>query len=78
MSRQRIILILGIWVAVLPFLGFPGSWKRILFLVCGAVIAFLAYLISKERRNNSGGGKKDDQMFVDNRDEVFSEDQSVL
>jgi hypothetical protein len=49
MSKQKGIFFLGIWVAILPFLGFPLSWKRTLALVSGAYIAYLGYLLNKER-----------------------------
>ena len=50
MSRQRIIFLLGIWVAILPFLGFPRSWKNILFVITGLGLIYLAYLLRRERR----------------------------
>jgi hypothetical protein len=49
MSKQKAIFFLGIWVAILPFLGFPGSWKRTLALISGAVIAYIGYLLNKEK-----------------------------
>ncbi len=49
MNRQRAILISGIWVAILPFLGFPGSWKTFFFFVTGANLAYIAYKMNKER-----------------------------
>ncbi len=49
MSKQKAIFFLGIWVAILPFLGFPGLWKRVLALISGAGIAYIGYLLNKER-----------------------------
>ena len=33
----------GIWVAVLPHLGFPASWRRILLALTGALLIYFAY-----------------------------------
>ncbi len=49
MNRQRVILISGIWVAILPFLGFPNSWKTFFFFVTGAGLVYIAYKMNKER-----------------------------
>lgn len=49
MNRQRAILISGIWVAILPFLGFPSSWKTFFFFVTGAGLVYIAYKMNRER-----------------------------
>jgi len=43
-----VIIVLGIWVAVLPFLGFPNSWDRILFLISGFSISILMFLLRRD------------------------------
>jgi hypothetical protein len=40
---RKIALSLGIFVALLPYLGFPDHLDTILFTVSGLVIAFLAW-----------------------------------
>jgi hypothetical protein len=42
------MLILGIWVAVLPYLGFPHSWKNLLFSLSGVALVYLGYTFYKE------------------------------
>ncbi len=44
MRKARALFILGIWVAVLPHLGFPSLWKNILFLLSGLALIYLSYL----------------------------------
>jgi len=39
---------LGIWVAVLPYLGFSYSWKNILFTLSGLGLVCLSYVLYKE------------------------------
>jgi len=49
MSKIKIILILGIWVAILPYLGFPYSFKNILFSITGLAFVGIGYLLYKEQ-----------------------------
>ncbi len=50
MRKSRILLILGIWVAVLPYLGFPYSWKDTLFTVSGLGLIYFSYMLYKESK----------------------------
>jgi hypothetical protein len=45
MSKQTSVLILGIFVAILPFLGFPQSWRIVMFVIAGICIAILAFML---------------------------------
>ena len=54
MRKAYILLVLGIWVAVLPHLGFPYSWKDILVTLSGLgliYMSFRSYKESKARQN---------------------------
>lgn len=54
MRKAYILLVLGIWVAVLPHLGFPYSWKDILVTLSGLgliYMSFTSYKESKARQN---------------------------
>ncbi|MAF59719.1 MAG: hypothetical protein QF858_01740 [Candidatus Pacebacteria bacterium] len=48
MSKDSVILILGIVVVIVPFLGFPGIFETIAFVVSGAVIAVLAFMLRRD------------------------------
>ena len=50
MRKERTLLILGIVIAFLPFLGFPNSWREVLFVMIGLSIIYLAYLFYLERK----------------------------
>lgn len=43
MSKHRILFFIGIWVVILPFLGFPGLFKTILFILTGIIIIYISY-----------------------------------
>ena len=50
MKIARTLLILGIWIAILPYLGFPYSWKQFLFSFSGLVVMYIAYLLYKKEK----------------------------
>ncbi len=51
MRNARTLLILGIWVAILPYLGFPLLIKNILFSVSGLVLVYLSYILYADHRS---------------------------
>ncbi len=57
MSRARKLLLLGIWVAVLPYLGFPTTWKNILFLLTGLGLMYFGYVLYTENKPKDNGLK---------------------
>jgi hypothetical protein len=50
MKTARTLLILGIWIAILPYLGFPYSWKKILLTLSGLGVAYVAYILYKKEK----------------------------
>ncbi len=50
MRKARILLILGIWIVALPYLGFPHSWKDVLTLLSGLGLIFVSYLVYRESK----------------------------
>lgn len=73
MRKARILLILGIWVTILPYLGFPYSWKDVLFTLSGIVLVFLSYLLYRDYKE--GNQKKTFDNFSENSN--FSENESI-
>ncbi|MES3005360.1 MAG: hypothetical protein V4664_00215 [Patescibacteria group bacterium] len=48
MSKRTLCSILGLWVAIVPFFGLPGDWKRWIITVSGLVIALISYIHAKK------------------------------
>ena len=44
-------MILGIWVIILPFLGFPSSWDQVLAIVSGLLICGIAYSLGPKPKS---------------------------
>lgn len=66
MQKARTFLILGVWVAILPYLGFPSTWKNILFTLTGLIIIALSYTSYKEQKAKEGAGAEAYDNFKEN------------
>ncbi len=78
MRKARILLVLGIWMTLLPFLGFPYSWKDPLFSISGLVLIFFSYLLFRESKSKEMGEEEVFDNFSENKfEESFpSEEQN--
>ncbi len=71
MRKERTLFFVGIWVGLLPFLGFPNSWRKVLFILTGIAIIYLSYLFRQEAKARIDALRlsKDEQTmesFIDN------------
>ena len=41
MHKNNFYISFGIWIAILPFLGIPGTWKNILVTLSGIFLALV-------------------------------------
>ncbi len=48
---------LGIWVAILPYLGFPYFFKSLLFVVTGLGLIYFSFLLYRESKAENGNEK---------------------
>lgn len=75
--KKRYIIAVGVAVALVQFLGIPGSWKEFAAALGGFAVALLAFLLKQEeirsrrpeeRREEayveSGAAKVDDTLHV--------------
>ena len=67
MRKARILLILGVWVAVLPYFGFPYSWKDILFTISGLGLVYFSYVLYREYKTKENQ-EKTFENFSENSD----------
>lgn len=68
MRKERTLFIIGIWVAILPFLGFYENWRKILFIITGLGIIYLGYLFYIEVKARLGKDDNRIKSFIDNID----------
>ncbi len=53
MSKNRIILTIGVILVLNPFLGFPSSWETVLYILFGFILVILSFFVSIKRRITS-------------------------
>lgn len=68
MKKARVLSFLGVWIAVLPFLGFPSSWKNILFTLSGIILVYLSYIFYRTGYKTKESQKKMSDNFRENHD----------
>mgnify|MGYP001565215823 CR=1 FL=1 len=49
MSREPLLVVLGIVVAVAPFIGLPLLWLSILFPLCGLLVALIGFTLTRRK-----------------------------
>jgi len=57
---------MGIWVAILSYLGFYESWRKTLFIITGIGLIYLAYLFYIEARARLNKNEVNSKSFIDN------------
>lgn len=65
MSKEMTLIVLGIWVVVVPYLGVPGQWRTVLLVVSGIAIAVIGFLLRGEALGRGTPTSKH-ATFVDN------------
>lgn len=62
MSKRQLLCVLGAWVIVLLFLGFPSMWNRVIAIVTGLIIITIAYNLPPDQTKNDTK-----ETFVENK-----------
>ncbi len=50
MRTTKTLLIAGVWIALLPYMGFPVLWKNILFTISGGYLVFMSYQLYRAKQ----------------------------
>lgn len=66
MRKEKTLLIIGLWVLILPFLGFSITFKKVLFAITGLAIIYLGYLFYLETKNRLSKQSNHSKAFIDN------------
>lgn len=65
MSKEMTIMVLGVWVMILPQLGFPSSWRAVLLFITGFLIVVVGFLLRKQALA-AEGKHTEHRSFVEN------------
>jgi hypothetical protein len=53
MSKRQWLCLMGVWIMIFLFLGFPSLWHKIIALVSGFIIIAISYNLSPENKDNN-------------------------
>jgi VIT1/CCC1 family predicted Fe2+/Mn2+ transporter len=70
MSKEMSIILLGVWVVVVPYLGVPSSWRTVLLVVSGVTILVLGLLLRGESIVRGTRKHRGAPPFVENSPEM--------
>lgn len=65
MSKETGVIVLGIWVFILPFLGIPGSWRTVLLALTGVGLAVLGFLMRSQALSDGSSRHASSASFTD-------------
>lgn len=60
MSKRRLILLAGLWLVLLPFLGFPPSWDNVFIVITGTFVIIIGLHGFGRRRFNATDDNNND------------------
>ena len=76
MSRESLVLLLGLVVLFVPSLGVPELWKEYVLLATGVLLLILGYLLRRSaymRKIDRGNGESGTDSFVESRPQLNEE-----
>ena len=65
MSKEMLVMVLGVWIIIVPYLGVPSSWKGIIYIISGLLIVLVGFLLRTDALRR-GGKTSAHQPFVEN------------
>jgi hypothetical protein len=68
MSRESLVLTIGVLVLFLPWIGIPDAWKTYALVVCGVLLFVTGYLLRRAaylRTIDIGNGERGTDSFVE-------------
>ncbi len=66
MSKKLYILAFGVTIALVQFLGIPGTWKSAIAVVLGTAIAVLAFLVKQEEIRKESPRARSGEAYAEN------------
>lgn len=67
MSKEILVIVLGVWVAIVPYLGVPGSWRTGILILSGIALIVLGFFLRADALSHHARRSKH-HLFVENVD----------
>jgi hypothetical protein len=76
MSKETLILLSGILLLIVPFLGVPEVWRQYSILAIGIVLLLVGYSLRRKsylNRLDKGNGERGNDSYVETTETLFDE-----
>jgi len=77
MRKEYTFLILGIWLVILPYLGFPYSWKNVLTTLSGFGLVYASFVMYKEFKAKETKEIKEEKTFDNFSENHFDSGEKI-
>lgn len=74
MKKETLILLIGFILVLLPSLGVPDEWKRVVTVVAGSALLLLGYMLIRAKfrsQTDMGNGERGADTFVETTGSLF-------
>ena len=82
MSKESLVILFGLIVLFMPWLGLPSIWKQYVYTAIGILLFLIGFLLRKAaylRRIDKGNGEFESDSFVESEPDIIdSEDENPL
>lgn len=78
MSRESLVLLIGLIIVFVPVIGVPALWKQYALITVGLLLIVLGYSLRRSsylRRIDRGGGERGADSFTENQPSLL--DKSI-
>ena len=62
MSKRQLLCVIGVWVMIFLFLGFPSMWHKIIAVLSGLAIIIISYNLPPDIPKTG-----DKEAFIENK-----------
>lgn len=76
MKKETLVALLGFILILLPYLGIPDDWKRVVTTTVGVALLLLGYLLLRDRffsQTDLGNGERGADTFIETTGTLFKD-----
>lgn len=76
MSRESLVLVIGLLLIFVPVIGVPAEWKQYVIIGMGILLVILGYSLRRSsylRRIDRGGGESGSDSFTENQPSLLDD-----
>lgn len=78
MTKETLVFFLGIFLTLVPFLGFPETWRQYAVTAVGVILILVGYILRRAvylAKIDKGNGERGNDSFVETTQPLFEESE---